>query len=58
MTTAEKIISLRKSAGLTQKQLAEKLGLKQQKISEYENGIYEPKYKTMMEIIKLCKAKR
>lgn len=58
MTTAEKIKTLRKSAGLKQKDLAEKLGVKQQKISEYENGIYEPKYKTMMEIIKICKAKR
>ena len=58
MTTAEKIKTLRKSAGLKQKDLAEKLGVKQQKISEYENGIYEPKYKTVIRIEEICKPKK
>ena len=53
--TSEKIRTLRTSAGLTQQQLADKLGIAKARISEWENGKVEPLYKTMMEIIKICK---
>lgn len=39
MTIGKKIMSLRKEAGLTQEQLAEKLGLSAQAVSKWENGV-------------------
>jgi len=55
MTTATKIKAIRNRAGLSQLQLAEKLGLSRPRISEYETGKHEPSYETMMKIIKACK---
>jgi DNA-binding transcriptional regulator YiaG len=37
------IQSLRKHLGLTQQELSEKLGTRQQTISEWEVGMYEPR---------------
>lgn len=49
-----KLISARLSAGLTQKELAEKLGIFQQNISQYENGTRTPKLKRLQEIAIAC----
>ena len=38
-----KIQSLRHYLGLTQSEMAERLGTRQQTISEWENGIYQPR---------------
>jgi DNA-binding transcriptional regulator YiaG len=43
---AEKIKALRDYLGLTQQQLAEELGVRQQTISEWEVGVYEPRRST------------
>jgi DNA-binding transcriptional regulator YiaG len=43
---AEKIRALRDHLGLTQQQLAEELGVRQQTISEWEVGVYEPRRST------------
>ena len=43
---AEKIKALREHLGMTQQQLAEELGVRQQTISEWEVGIYQPRRST------------
>ena len=40
---AESIRSLRDSLGMTQKQMSEELGTRQQTISEWETGMYRPR---------------
>ena len=40
---AGKVRSLRKHLGLTQVELAEELGTRQATISEWENGLYQPR---------------
>ena len=40
---AEHIRSLRSHLGLTQRELAERLGTRQQTISEWEKGMYQPR---------------
>ncbi len=37
------ILTLRRHLGLTQRQLAERLGTRQQTISEWETGMYKPR---------------
>ena len=39
----KRIQSLRRHLGLTQRKLAEKLGTRQQTISEWETGMYQPR---------------
>ena len=39
----ERIQALRRHLGLTQRQLAETLGTRQQTISEWETGMYKPR---------------
>ncbi len=39
---SETIKALRLQMGLSQKELAEELGVRQQTVSEWENGVYEP----------------
>jgi len=39
----ERIQALRRHLGLTQRQLAERLGTRQQTISEWETGMYQPR---------------
>jgi DNA-binding transcriptional regulator YiaG len=39
----ESIQALRKHLGLTQQELAEQLGTRQQTISEWETGMYQPR---------------
>lgn len=63
MTTAETIKTLRTGAGFSQAKLASLLKTKsgkplaQNKITEWEAGKKEPSYKTMMQIIEICKTK-
>ena len=40
---SERIQSLRRHLGLTQQKMAEKLGTRQQTISEWEKGMYKPR---------------
>ncbi len=40
---AERILALRKHLELTQTEMAEKLGTRQQTISEWEKGMYQPR---------------
>lgn len=51
---ASQIIDARKSAGLTQQQLAEKVGVSQRDMSFYENGKLIPSQKVFDQIIKAC----
>jgi len=39
----ERIRALRRRLGLTQRELAERLGTRQQTISEWETGMYKPR---------------
>ena len=39
----KRIQSLRRHLGLTQRQLADRLGIRQQTISEWETGLYQPR---------------
>ncbi len=39
MTLSEKILSLRKKAGLSQEALAEQLGVSRQAVSKWETGV-------------------
>jgi len=57
MKTATHIRTLRKQAGLTQQQLADKLGIAKARISEWENGKVEPGYSTVIKIESICKNK-
>lgn len=51
MKTFSKILKeLRIGAGLTQKQLAEKLNIRQQSYARYENGEGEPNLETLVVI--------
>jgi len=40
---AKQIYTLRRSLGLTQQELTERLGTRQQTISDWERGIYKPR---------------
>lgn len=40
---AERVRALRERLGLTQRQLADELGVRQQTVSEWETGIYRPR---------------
>ena len=50
MTTGEKIKIERKKAGLTQKQLGERLGVSFQAVAQWENDFRRPKYETIIKI--------
>ena len=43
MPNAESILALRQRLGLTQAEFARKLGVRQQTVSEWETGKYEPR---------------
>lgn len=44
--TANKIKELREFAGWTQQELADRMGVRQQTISEWETGLHQPRYST------------
>lgn len=52
MTIGENIKAMRKLSSLTQKQLAEKCGLAEITIRQYESGKREPKIETILKISK------
>lgn len=50
MTTGQRIKLARKSAGLTQKELGQKLGITYQTVAQWENNLRNPKHETLMRI--------
>lgn len=50
MNTGERIKQARKNAGLSQKELGKKLGISPVMISQYENGIRNPKLESLQKI--------
>ena len=50
MSIGENIKNARKKAGLTQKELAEKMGSTQQNLAQYESGKRNPKLETLNKI--------
>lgn len=52
-TFGENLKNERKIAGLTQQQLAEKLGIKQQQLSEWERDKVEPTLYNIIAILKV-----
>ncbi len=53
MTTGEKIYTCRKQAGMTQEELAERLGVSRQAVSKWEQDGAFPETKQIMELCKL-----
>jgi len=47
MTTGQRIKAARKRAGLTQKELGERLGITYQTVAQWENDLRNPKYDTL-----------
>lgn len=43
----------RKQSGLTQKQVAEKLGIQQSNISDWENNVSRPEYENLIALARL-----
>ena len=54
MMTKDIIKQARTLAGFTQVQLAEKLGVRQHHISEWERGKHEPRYSTVKKVCDVC----
>lgn len=50
VTTGQRIRAARKAAGMTQKELGEKMGLSFQSIAQWENDLRKPKYDTLKRI--------
>lgn len=50
MTTGERIKAARKAAGMTQKELGERLGLAFQSVAQWENDLRNPKIETLQRI--------
>ena len=50
MTIGERIKNLRQAEGMTQEELAQKIGLKKQNISRYDNSPCEPNIRTAKKI--------
>ena len=50
MCIGERIKEARKAAGLTQKELGERLGVSDSSIAQYESGLRNPKYETLKKI--------
>lgn len=55
MTTGERIKKARKNAGMTQKELADALGVDESYISQYETGRRSPKLQTMHKLAEALK---
>ena len=53
-SVAEVLREMRAEAGLTQEQLAAKIGKTKQAVSRYENGAYFPAMTVLIEIAKCC----
>ncbi|AFY48529.1 putative transcriptional regulator [Nostoc sp. PCC 7524] len=57
MTSGESFMTLRESLGLTQRQIAEAVGVTDQTVSNWERGVHTPRL-TLRQTIKLCKITR
>lgn len=53
-TGADLIIQARKTAGLTQRELAERAGTTQSSIARWEAGATEPSFATVVRLLRLC----
>ena len=53
MTIGEKIVKLRKQAGLSQETFSEKLGISRQAVSKWENGTAQPTSENLSQIARL-----
>ena len=53
MTFGERILALRKQAGLSQEQLAEKLEVSRQSVSNWENGLATPDTENVLRMSRL-----
>ena len=53
MELGKKFKELRKQSGLTQKQVAEKLGIKQSNVSDWENNVSRPEYENLIKLAQL-----
>jgi transcriptional regulator with XRE-family HTH domain len=53
MKLGERFKELRKQSGLTQKQVADELGIKQSNISDWENNVSRPEYENLIQLAKL-----
>ena len=53
----EKIKNIRKAMGLTQEQLAEKVGIDYKYLSKIENGLHLPNYKTLLKFTSILGVK-
>lgn len=49
-STGDKIKTARKQAGLTQKELGQRMGVKPQTVAQWENGLRKPKIETVQKI--------
>ena len=50
----EALIDARAAAGLTQAQLAQKMGVKQSAVARIESGVLNVRYKTLLSYLKAC----
>lgn len=50
MGISERLVQKRKEAGLTQQEIADRLGIKYQSYAQYERGVRNPKYQTVEKI--------
>ena len=50
MTTGQRIQAARKAAGLTQKELGERIGVTFQGVAQWENNLRKPKFETLQRI--------
>lgn len=55
MEIKEKLRNARKAANLTQKQLADKLGMDKRNYQKYESGVCVPKLDKLLKIADACK---
>ena len=58
MTIAEQLRAAREAAGLTQEQLANRMGFAAPRISEYEAGKVDPSATRFLAILASCQASR
>jgi len=53
MEFGERFKEARKQCGLSQKQVAEKLGIEQSNISDWENNVSRPEYENLIALARL-----
>lgn len=53
MLFGENFKNIRKRAGLSQAQVAKKLGIRQSNVSDWENDVSRPEYEKLIELAKI-----